>query len=198
MPRLLTLVRLQVSALPDRRDSGPISGRLRWGRDPGPWPLGLQVQAFTPRRWLLQPLLRALLPLLPLLAFWAWPIQPTSALEPLTPMANALTPPQASAAPASYRCEGDLLRVSYEAGAVDAPDIPNLLAGTAPGAFVVIDWRDQHLQLPRTNNSGVPSYSDGRWWWRALDPQRPEFRQRRGTVISYACEAATGDRPPSA
>ena len=96
---------------------------------------------------------------------------------------------------ASYRCEGDPLRVRYEAGAVDAPDIPNLLAGTAPGAFVVIDWRDQHLQLPRTNNSGVPSYSDGRWWWRALDPQRPEFRQRRGTVISYACEAATAQSP---
>ena len=133
-------------------------------------------------------------------ALW-WPCQHLAAVlalvsailvvQPLP--ARALEPsPAAPASPAtaSYRCDGDGLLVRYEAGAVDAPDIPNLLAGTAPGAFVVIDWRDQHLQLPRTNNSGVPSYSDGRWWWRALDPQRPEFRQRRGVVISYACEPA--------
>ena len=120
---------------------------------------------------------------------------PANGLAPLGPSASALAPAQTPAAPTNYRCEGDPLRVRYEAGAVDAPDIPNLLAGTAPGAFVVIDWRSQHLQLPRTNNNGVPSYSDGRWWWRALDPQRPEFRQRRGTVISYACEAATAQSP---
>lgn len=104
----------------------------------------------------------------------------------LTPAAMAAAP----SATARYRCDGDLLQLSYGAGAVDAPDIPNLLAGTAPGAFLLIDWRGLHLQLPRTNNAGAPSYSDGRWWWRAANPQQPEFRQRRGALISYACEPA--------
>ncbi|MEB3360579.1 MAG: integrase core domain-containing protein [Synechococcaceae cyanobacterium] len=110
-------------------------------------------------------------------------------------LATALQMPSSSqplSSPASYRCDGDLLQVQYEAGAVDDPDIPNSLAGTLPGAFVLIDWRDQHLQLPRTNNSSaVPSYSDGRWWWRPVSAEQPEFRQRRGSLISYACEPAT-------
>jgi hypothetical protein len=108
--------------------------------------------------------------------------RPARALEP--PSA-----PQALPAQASYLCDGEPLRVRYEAGAVDDPAIPNNLAGTLPGAFVLLDWRDLHLQLPRTNNSGVPSYSDGRWWWRPLSADQPEFRQRRGALISYACQA---------
>jgi hypothetical protein len=117
------------------------------------------------------------------------PVGPAFALEP--PAA-----PQALPAEASYRCDGDPLRVRYEAGAVDDPAIPNNLAGTLPGAFVLLDWRGLHLQLPRTNNSGVPSYSDGRWWWRPLSADRPEFRQRRSTLISYACEASAVDLTP--
>ncbi len=48
-----------------------------------------------------------------------------------------------------------------------APRLPNLLAftmrllgwptlaDTRPGAVLVLDWRGQHLQRPRTNNSGA-------------------------------------------
>lgn len=113
-------------------------------------------------------------------------------------LAIALQAPSSShplSSPASYRCDGDLLLVQYEAGAVDDPAIPNSLAGTLPGAFVLIDWRDQHLQLPRTNiSSAAPSYSDGRWWWRPLSVEQPEFRQRRGSLISYTCEPSTPAR----
>jgi hypothetical protein len=123
------------------------------------------------------------------MALFSGPVGPAFALEP---PATA----QALPAEASYRCDGDPLRVRYEAGAVDDPTIPNNLAGTLPGAFVLLDWRGLHLQLPRTNNSGVPSYSDGRWWWRPLSADRPEFRQRRGTVISYACKALAVDPKP--
>ena len=68
------------------------------------------------------------------MALLAWPALAAAALEP--PAA-----PQALPATANYRCAGDPLRVRYVAGAVAAPDIPNILAGTLPGAFVVIDWR---------------------------------------------------------
>jgi len=96
-------------------------------------------------------------------------------------------------ASADWLCEGDPLTLEridlgQEAmGAVVTP-IPNTAAGTVPGDALLIHWRGVELQLPRTNNAGVPSYTDGRWWWRVLDPDHPEFRQRRGAVESYRCE----------
>jgi len=92
--------------------------------------------------------------------------------------------------PASFVCEGDPLLAEVHGGAVDAPGIPNAAAGTVPGAFIVLRWRGVSLQLPRTNNAGTPSYSDGRWWWQALDPQHPDFAQRRGDWEPYRCDAA--------
>jgi len=89
-----------------------------------------------------------------------------------------------------YRCDGDPLVATAHSGAVDAADIPNSSAGTLPGAFIVLEWRGVSLQFPRTNNAGSPSYSDGRWWWQALDPDHPDFAQRRGDWESYACEAS--------
>lgn len=59
-----------------------------------------------------------------------------------------------------------------------------------PGAFIVLQWRGVSLQLPRTNNAGVPSYTDGRWWWQVIDPDHPDFAQRRGAIETYACERA--------
>ncbi|MEB3276994.1 MAG: hypothetical protein VKM92_08515 [Cyanobacteriota bacterium] len=91
-----------------------------------------------------------------------------------------------------YLCDGDPLLAQVFAGAVDAPGIPNTAAGTAPGAYVVLRWRGVSLQLPRTNNAGAPSYTDGRWWWQAADPAHPEFRQRRGDVEAYSCQWQSG------
>jgi hypothetical protein len=86
-----------------------------------------------------------------------------------------------------YLCEGEPLRAAVYAGAVDAVGIPNSVAGTVPGAYVVLQWRDLNLQLPRTNNAGPASYTDGRWWWSAVDPDQPQFRQRRAGVVAYGC-----------
>jgi len=86
-----------------------------------------------------------------------------------------------------YLCEGEPLRAALYAGTVDATGIPNTVAGTVPGAYVVLQWRDISLQLPRTNNAGPPSYTDGRWWWSPVDPEQPEFKQRRASVTTYNC-----------
>ncbi len=102
-----------------------------------------------------------------------------------------LTAPGADASSSAgqkFLCEGDPLEALAFNGAVDASDIPNSKANTVPGAFVVLLWRNVSLQLPRTNNAGVPSYSDGRWWWQASDPDHPDFAQLRGTVERYSCE----------
>ena len=102
-----------------------------------------------------------------------------------------LTAPSAHAssdAAQHFLCEGDALEVLAFNGAVDAADIPNSNADTVPGAFMVLRWRELSLQLPRTNNAGVPSYSDGRWWWQALDPDHPKFAQLRGTAEHYSCD----------
>ena len=87
----------------------------------------------------------------------------------------------------SYTCDGDALIAMYDNGPVDAPCIPNSSGGTVPGAFVVLRWRDITLQLPRTNNAGAPSYTDGKWWWSLEDPGHPRFRLRRGDVVEFAC-----------
>lgn len=93
---------------------------------------------------------------------------------------------------AGWSCDGDLLRVENVVGAVDPiglpGGIPNTSAGTLPGDGVLIHWREMTLQLPRTNNVGVPSYTDGRWWWRVVDPLHPEFLQRRRTIVAYDCQ----------
>ena len=52
---------------------------------------------------------------------------------------------------------------------------------------MVLRWRDISLQLPRTNNAGAPSYTDGKWWWSLEDPGHPRFRLRRGDVVEFAC-----------
>ena len=95
-------------------------------------------------------------------------------------------------AAADWSCDGDQLRVETVAGAVDPTGlpggIPNTLAGTLPGDGVLIHWREMTLQLPRTNNAGAPSFTDGRWWWRVEDPLQPEFLQRRGSIVAYDCQ----------
>jgi hypothetical protein len=87
-----------------------------------------------------------------------------------------------------FICAGEPLQASVYPGAVDAPAIPNSSGGTVPGAFIVLEWRGVRLQLPRTNNAGVPSYTDGRWWWQATDPDHPDFAERRGSVTTFPCD----------
>ena len=98
-----------------------------------------------------------------------------------------------TAAAANWICDGYPLEVALVRGAVDPSDlseaIPNTLSGTLPGDGVLLTWRGTTLQLPRTNNAGTPSYTDGRWWWREENPDQPEFLERRGSIVSHRCEA---------
>ncbi|MCS5699187.1 hypothetical protein NZK32_09070 [Cyanobium sp. FGCU-52] len=99
-----------------------------------------------------------------------------------------------TAAAAAFRCDGDPLSARLVPGAMDEPGIPDPTSGPVPvGGFVVLQWRDLSLQLPRTNNAGPASFTDGKWWWSLEDPAHPRFRLRRsrGDVQDFACEAAT-------
>jgi hypothetical protein len=97
--------------------------------------------------------------------------------------------PGTAGAERNYHCDGDLLVARTDNGPVDALGIPNVVAGTPPGAFVVLSWRDLSLQLPRTNNAGAPSYTDGTWWWSLEDPDHPRFRrlQGLGRIEAFSC-----------
>ena len=90
----------------------------------------------------------------------------------LLPLAGLIAAPGPAAADPMtaqrYLCDGEPLLAEVHNGAVDAPGIPNSAGGTVPGAFLVLQWRGVSLQLPRTNNAGTPSYSDGRWWWQEI------------------------------
>ncbi|WP_323356388.1 NAD(P)-binding protein [Cyanobium gracile] len=107
------------------------------------------------------------------------------------------SPAAAAAAAVTYRCDGDLLLATSDNGAVDAPGLPNTSAGTVPGATVLLEWRDLRLQLPRTNNAGPPSYTDGLWWWSLEDPQQPRFLHRRGAIERFSCQAVAAGGPPA-
>ena len=98
--------------------------------------------------------------------------------------ADTIQPPQ------TYRCDGEVLIATVHSGAVDDPTIPNRSGTTLPGAFVVLQWQQQVLQLPRTNNAGPPSFTDGQWWWSLEDPDHPDLRLRRGRgdVLNVSCE----------
>ena len=96
-----------------------------------------------------------------------------------------------------YLCDGDPLVAYADNGPVDAQGIPNTAAGTVPGATVVLEWRGQHLQLPRTNNAGPPSYTDGLWWWSLEDPEHPRFLRHRGAIERFSCRAVPAGAPPA-
>lgn len=93
---------------------------------------------------------------------------------------------------AAWICDGDRMtaepiQLGRDAIGATAQPIPNSSQGTVPGDVILLRWRGVTLQLPRTNNAGAPSYTDGRWWWQVEDPDHPDFRQRRGTVVAYDC-----------
>ena len=92
-----------------------------------------------------------------------------------------------------YRCDGEPLTAQLIAGPMDDPSLPDPSSGPVPiGGFVVLRWRDLSLQLPRTNNAGPASFTDGKWWWSLEDPAHPRFRLRQGLgqVQDFACSAA--------
>jgi hypothetical protein len=183
---------------PGRREAGPFPG-APGGEKPGSAPrrsppatareLGRELdQKFAVglgRGWA-QAWGRALQPLLSLaLLLCCLTAAPARALAAGSEPATAGLP--ASAPAVRYRCGGDPLLARTENGAVDAVAIPNTSAGTPPGAFVVLEWRGTTLQLPRTNNAGAPSYTDGRWWWSLENPDQPRFRLRRGAIEEIPC-----------
>ncbi len=94
-------------------------------------------------------------------------------------------------AKAYWICDGDPLTVEQFKGAVDISGLQNGIAnsseGTLPGDGILLKWRGMKLQLPRTNNAGIPSYTDGRWWWKEENPSLPEFKERRNKIITHEC-----------
>jgi hypothetical protein len=117
-------------------------------------------------------------------------------LAPLLTLLLALTLPAPARAdrPAElsrFLCDSEPLTVELVRGAVDATGIPNSTAGTVPGSFVVLEWRQMRLQLPRSNDAGAPMFSDGKWLWSPEDGQHPRLRLRRsgGDVQTFLCEA---------
>ena len=108
-------------------------------------------------------------------------------------MTSCLLVVEAEPVAAAWVCDGDRLtaetiHLGRDAMGTTTEPIPNISDGTSPGDLILLSWRGVTLQLPRTNNAGVPSYTDGRWWWQVEDPDHPDFRQRRSTITRYRCE----------
>jgi hypothetical protein len=133
-----------------------------------------QTPASVPAPWDRGRLASGLLPLLLLVLLGMMPTVKAAQALPLGP-------------PQTFLCDGDPLIATVDGGPVDAVGIANTSKGTVPGAFVVLEWRQLRLTLPRTNNAGPPSYTDGQWWWSMEDPARPTFRLRAGESHGFDC-----------
>jgi len=97
--------------------------------------------------------------------------------------------------PVAYLCDGEPLEALLVKGGMDDPTIPDPSTAPVPvGGFVVLQWRGLSLQLPRTNNAGPASFTDGKWWWSLEDPAHPRFRLRRGRgdVQDFRCGPSAG------
>lgn len=97
--------------------------------------------------------------------------------------------------PVAYLCDGEPLEALLVKGGMDDPTIPDPSTAPVPvGGFVVLQWRGLSLQLPRTNNAGPASFTDGKWWWSLEDPAHPRFRLRRGVgdVQDFRCGPCAG------
>ena len=93
----------------------------------------------------------------------------------------------------TYRCDGEPLTAELIPGPMDDPTIPDPSTAPVPvGGSVLLHWHDLNLQLPRTNNAGAASFSDGKWWWSLEDPNHPRFLLRRGSgePERISCELA--------
>ncbi|MFM7170958.1 MAG: hypothetical protein ACKOYH_08965 [Cyanobium sp.] len=98
---------------------------------------------------------------------------------------------EGAATPQAFRCDGEPLTALLVKGPMDVPAIPDPSTSPVPiGGSVVLAWRELSLQLPRTNNAGPASFSDGKWWWSLEDPAHPRFRLRRplGDIQDFTCE----------
>jgi hypothetical protein len=125
---------------------------------------------------------------------WIWPLAVVAllvlGLAPLPAPARAATTPP----PRAYVCDGDPLLAELVRGPMDDPAIPDPSAAPVPvGGWVVLRWRELSLQLPRTNNAGEASFSDGKWWWSLEDPAHPRYRLRQplGAAREFACDATS-------
>ncbi|MFM7640081.1 MAG: hypothetical protein ACKO45_00760 [Cyanobium sp.] len=122
---------------------------------------------------------------------WAWGVP---AMLMVLWLDSASAPPAMAAATArhqAYSCAGDPLTALLVKGPMDEPSIPDPSTAPVPiGGSVVLQWRGLSLQLPRTNNAGPASFSDGKWWWSLADPDHPSFRQRNpfGNIEDFSCE----------
>jgi hypothetical protein len=120
------------------------------------------------------------------------------ALVGLAPMGLAPVGPalaDSSPKPVAYLCDGEPLEALLVKGGMDDPTIPDPSTAPVPvGGFVVLQWRGLSLQLPRTNNAGPASFTDGKWWWSLEDPAHPRFRLRRGLgdVQDFRCGRSAG------
>ena len=58
------------------------------------------------------------------------------------------------------------------------------------GAFVVLNWGELNLMLPRTFNKGEKSFTDGKWLWAYGENDKPELRlrNRNGVIEDFSCE----------
>ena len=90
----------------------------------------------------------------------------------------------------SFLCDSDILNLKIINNQNGDFTIVNDLEKIDSGAFVVLEWK-KNLMLPRTFLKDEISFSDNKWKWMYIEPDKARLIERKnnGKIIEYKCDA---------
>ena len=90
----------------------------------------------------------------------------------------------------SFLCDSNILNIKIINNQNGDFSIVNDLEKIDSGAFAVLEWK-KNLMLPRTFLKGEISFSDNKWKWIYIEPDKAILIERKnsGKTIEYKCDA---------
>ncbi len=92
-----------------------------------------------------------------------------------------------SSLPQHYSCGGDPLLARVETRFDLFGELDPLPASGPPDSLVVLQWRNLTLQLPRSQDPGPASYTNGTWTWDGTDSRHPRLSLLREERQDFPC-----------
>ncbi len=99
-------------------------------------------------------------------------------------------PPRTFAPQASlFECNGEKLEATIYNNLNGSYSMVSPLEEIDAGGFVLLNWGNLKIMLPRTFNATENSFSDGKWRWSYEDPDPPRLGllKSNGDIQDFTC-----------